>query len=102
MGVQQELPLPTPASSDCIAINGRCRLRIEEEHRVVVVAGVPVYHYDARDAVAEAYARVFLVNAGLASQLEVAKAFGCSDRTIRRDSERYAREGMAGLLKRSG
>jgi len=61
-----------------------------------------VHHYGARDAVAEAYAMVFLVDAGYATQREVAVAFGCSERTLRRHQERYHNGGMAALATRSG
>jgi len=59
-------------------INGRCSLRIEAAQRVIVVAGLPVHHYCADDAVAEAYAMVFLVESGFAQQTEVVRAFGRS------------------------
>src|SRR3990172_8508026 len=81
MATQQGLPLSAPVPSGAIIINARCSLRAEDEHRVVVVAGLPVHHYSVNDAVAEAYAMVFLVDAGYATQREVAVAFGCSDRT---------------------
>ncbi len=57
-------------------INARCSLRIEAGERVIVVAGLPVHHYRAEDAVAEAYAMVFLVELGFAQQTEAARAFG--------------------------
>jgi len=100
MAIQQELPLPEP--SGALLINGRCTLRTEGEHRVVVVAELAVHLYSARDAVAEAYAAVFLVNAGYATQREVAAAFACSERTLRRQQQRYRDGGMAALATRSG
>ena len=102
MAVQQELPLPAPVSSGIRSINARCVLRAEGEHRVVVVVGLPVHHYSAQDAVAAAYAVVFLVDAGYATQKEVAVAFDCSERTVRRHQERYHEGGMAALATRSG
>ncbi len=45
---------------------------------------------------------VFLVDAGYATQKEVAVAFGCSERTVRRHRERYHEGGMAALATRSG
>jgi len=104
MAIQQELPLPAPApvSSEALVINRRCVLRSEGEHRVVVVAGLAVHLYSARDAVAEAYAAVFLVDAGHATQREVAVAFACSERTLRRQQQRYHDGGMAALATRSG
>jgi DNA-binding CsgD family transcriptional regulator len=99
---QQDLPLPATGPSGVTIINPRCSLRAQAEHRVVVVAGLPVHHYSADDAVAAAYAMVFLVDAGYATQREVAVAFGCSERTVRRHQNRYHDGGMAALAARSG
>jgi len=79
MATQQSLPLLHPASSGTIVINGDCTLRAEGDHRVVVVAGLPIHHYSVNDAVAEAYAMVLLVDAGYAMQCEVAAAFQKSE-----------------------
>ena len=65
MSTQQALALPLPAASNTVVINARCSLRIAADQRVIVVAGLPVHHYRAEDAVAEAYAMVFLVEFGL-------------------------------------
>ena len=65
MSTQQALALPSPAASNTVVINARCSLRIEAGQRVIIVAGLPVHHYCAEDAVAEAYAMVFLVEFGL-------------------------------------
>ena len=97
MSAQQALPLPSPAASNSVVINARCSLRIEADQRVIVVAGLPVHHYCTGDAVAEAYAMVFLVESGFAQQTEVARAFACSARSVRRYQRRYAQGGMAAL-----
>ena len=102
MSTQQALALPTPAASDTVLINARCSLRIEADQRVIVVAGLPVHHYRAEDAVAEAYAMVFLVASGFAQQTDVARAFDRSARTVRRHQERYAQGGMAALDRPGG
>jgi transposase len=102
MSTQQALALSPSAPSTAVVINGRATLRVEGEQRVVVVAGLPVHHYGAGDPVAEAYAMVFLVDSGFAQQNEVARAFGCSVRTVRRHQRRYAEGGMAALATRSG
>ena len=75
MSIQQALALPSPAPSNTVVINARCSVRIEADQRVIVVAGLPVHHYRAEDAVAEAYAMVFLVESGFAQQTDVARAF---------------------------
>jgi len=102
MATQQDLPLPAPVSSGTTVVNGRCTLRAEGEHRVVLVAGLPVHHYSANDAVAEAYAMVMVVDGGYATQKEVAVAVGCSERTVRRHQDRYADGGMTALATRAG
>ena len=102
MSTQQDLPLPSPATSNTVVINGRCGLRIEAAQRVIVVAGLPVHHYCADDAVAEAYAMVFLVESGFAQQTDVARAFSRSVRTVRRHQRRYAQGGMAALAREEG
>ena len=102
MSTQLALALPASSASTAVIINGRATLRLEGEQRVVVAAGLPVHHYGAGDAVAEAYAMVFLVDSGFARQHEVARAFGCSVRTVRRHQARYAEGGMAALATRSG
>jgi len=102
MAEQLPLSLPESPGSGTIIINAQCTLRIEGEHRVVVVSGFPVHHYSDRDAVAEAYAMVFLVDSGFATQVEVARAFRRTERTIRRHQQRYAEGGMASLAIRSG
>jgi transposase len=102
MSAQLALALPCAAPSNCVVINARCSLRIEEDQRVIVVAGLPVHHYRGEDAVAEAYAMVFLVEAGFAQQREVAHAFAHSERTVRRYQERYAQGGMAALGRAAG
>jgi len=102
MSTQQALALALPTPSNIVVINARCSVRIEADQRVVVVAGLPVHHYRAEDAVAEAYAMVFLVESGFAQQTDVARAFAVSVRTVRRYQERYAHGGMAALGKEEG
>ena len=102
MSAQQALALPSPATSNTVIINARCSLRIEADQRVIVVAGLPVHHYRAADAVAEAYAMVFLVELGFAQQTEVARAFARSVRSVRRHQRRYAQGGMAALGREEG
>jgi transposase len=102
MSIQGALTLPEPAASNHVVINARCSLRIEARQRVIVVNGLPVHHYRAEDAVAEAYAMVFLVESGFAQQTDVARAFGRSVRTVRRHQGRYAQGGMAALGRQEG
>jgi transposase len=102
MSTQQALPLPLPAASNTVVINARCSLRSEADQRVIVIAGLPVHHYRADDAVAETYAMAFLVESGFAQQMEVARAFAKSIRSVRRYQRRYAQGGMAALGREEG
>ena len=79
------------------AINDRCQIRTEEGHRVVIVSGIPVAHYAVADRMAEAHAMVNLVEQGWADQNDVARVFGYSARTLRRDQRRYEEGGLAAL-----
>src|SRR5262245_35445244 len=102
MSTQHALALPSPTPSNTVVINARCSLRIEADQRVIVVAGLPVHHFRAEDAVAEAYAMVHLVESGFAQQTDVARAFGRSVRSVRRLQKRYVHGGMDALSREEG
>jgi transposase len=102
MDVQLALELPSTVDEGVVVVNGRCQVRQVGDHRVVVVAGLPIHRFSVGDAVAEAYAMVLLVDSGFARQREVALAFGRSERTVRRQQRRYASGGMAALAVRPG
>jgi transposase len=78
-------------------INDRCLVKTQCDHCVVVVRGVAVAQYRSSDRMAEAYAMVNLVEQGWADQNDVARAFLCSARTVRRYQERFADGGLAAL-----
>jgi len=83
-------------------INDRCMVKTQDGHRVVIVCGIVLAQYALTDRMAEAYARVNLVEQGWAHQQEVARAFACSTRTVRRDQQRWEEGGLAGLGHGSG
>jgi DNA-binding CsgD family transcriptional regulator len=93
---------PSLLESRTDVFNARCTLRSEGEQRVVVVSGIAACHYSAGDVVAEAYAMVFLVRSMYATQAEVARVYGCSERSVRRHQRRYEEGGMSALVTRSG
>ena len=99
---QRELPLPVSGAAGAIVINDRCVLRVEQEHRVVIVAGVVVAHFADDDPVERAYAMVSLVERGWADQNDAARAFDVSVRTVRRCQRRYEEAGIAGLGRGPG
>lgn len=97
------LPLPQIERNQRTGVfNSRCSLCIEGEWRVISVGGTPTFQYGGDDKVSEAYAMVFVVESGFATQAEAARVFGCSERTVRRNQRRYEDGGMEALAPRSG
>ena len=90
------------APSGTVVINDRCSLRTEDGHRVVIVCGGAVWPHRVGDRMAEAYAMVGLVEEGWADQVDVARAFGCSTRTVRRYQRRLEVGGLAALGRPRG
>jgi transposase len=64
---------------------------------VVLVSGIVLAQFALTDRMAEAHAMVSLVEPGWANQNEVARAFGCSVRTVRRHQQRFEEGGLAAL-----
>ena len=87
---------------DVCVINERCTLRSQNAHRVLVVSGIVLTQYGKTDRMAEAHAMVNLVDQGLADQNDVARAFGCSARTVRRHQCRFEEGGLAALGRKRG
>ena len=85
-----------------VVVNDRCVVRTREGHRVVIVAGVSLASYAVGDRMSEAHAIASLVEQGWASQVEVARAFGCASRTVRRLLRRFEEHGLVGLGRGGG
>jgi transposase len=90
------------AVTDDVCVNAFCRLRHREGHRVVTVRGVVVAHYVLEDRLGEALAMASLVDQGHATQVEVARAFGCCERTVRRHQRRLEEGGLSALGRPDG
>ena len=56
-----------------VVVNGCCRIETRGGYRVVSARGLVLAHYPVGDRMGEAYARVNLVEQGLALQTEVAR-----------------------------
>jgi len=82
---------------DTHIINERCLLRTQHGHCVLLVCGMILAQYEATDSLAEAHAMVSLVDQGWANQVEVARTFNCSTRTVRRNQRRFEESGLAAL-----
>jgi transposase len=83
-------------------INERCLLRSQDGHCVVLVSGINLAQYASSDRMAEAHAMVSLVEQGWANQIEVARAFACCARTVRRHQQRFEEGGLAALGHTNG
>lgn len=102
--VQHSWPFVESADLDDgnVLINAHCRLRTKDGYRVVAVRGIVLAHYATGDRMAEAHAMVSLVDQGCALQREVAEAFGCSERTVRRHQRRFEDGGLTALGRPRG
>ena len=83
-------------------VNDRCLVRTQHGHRVVIVSGIILAQYALTDSMAEAYAMISLVEQGWADQNDVARAFGCAARTLRRQQRRFDEGGLAALGRKRG
>lgn len=100
--VQGELFSETKAPQDTLVVNDRCVIRTQDGHRVVLGSGIVLSQYAVGDRMAEANAMVGLVEQGWADQNDVARAFGCSVRTVRRHQRRFDDGGLSALGHGSG
>jgi DNA-binding NarL/FixJ family response regulator len=98
---QQFEPFVAPAGST-VYVSDRVSVRTEGTQRVISVHGVVFAHYDLADRVAEAYAMIMLCESGYATQLQVARSFGYSARSLRRDQERFEAGGVSSLARAGG
>ena len=100
---QQQNLFPDPPQNEAtIFINDRCLIQTAENARLVIVSGLPLAQYPVGDKMAEAHAMVSLVEQGWADQDDVARAFGCSARTVRRYERRFGGGGLAALGRERG
>lgn len=68
----------------------------------MMVSGIVLAQYAESDPMAEAHAMVSLVEQGWADQNDVARAFGRTDRTLRRHQRRFEEGGLAALARPRG
>lgn len=91
-----------PGDEEIVTVSARCVLRTRDGRRIIVVAGVPVLHHEVGDRMAEAHAIVSIVAQGFATQVEAARAFGVTTRTVRRMVVRFDEGGLGALGRRGG
>ncbi|HRY90177.1 MAG TPA: helix-turn-helix domain-containing protein [Rubrivivax sp.] len=102
-GAEQQGLFPDGGAEEGVAVvNERTIVRTQDGHRVVYVAGVVLGHYSIGDRMAEAHVMVSLVDQGWADQVAVARAFGCTTRTVRRHQRRFEDGGLVALGRPGG
>jgi hypothetical protein len=92
--------LSPPAGT--VVVNDRCLIRTQDDHRLVLGSGVVLAQYAISDRMAEAYAMVSLVEQGWADQNDVARAFSCDPRTVRRHQHRLEEGGLEAIGRSGG
>ena len=90
------------APDGVVVLNARCRLQREDDQTVVLMSGFPVAHFSDTDQLAKCNVMVMLVEHGWALQVEVARAFACDVRTVRRAQQRYDEGGLPALDRAVG
>jgi transposase len=94
---------PVPRQlEEAVVVNDRCQVRSRDGRRLIVVGGTVVAQYAAGDRMSESLGMVNLVEQGYAEQVDVARAFKCTARTVRRYQDRFERCGLAGLGRGAG
>lgn len=99
---QKELLKFPPPPIGTVYVSDRVSFRTEGTQRVISVQGVVFAHYDVGDRAAEAYAMITLSESGYASQIEIARSFGYSARSLRRYQERVETGGVRALVRAPG
>jgi transposase len=99
---QPDLFADSVSGDGTVFINDRSVVRTADGVRVVIVSGAIMAHFAVTDRMAEAYAMVNLVEHGWAEQQEVARAFGCSTRSVRRYQDRFQSAGLTALGRTPG
>jgi hypothetical protein len=94
---QDCLPLE-PKTLPVTVVNGRCLLRETGGMRVVLVCGIPVFHYAASDKAAEAMWMVQGIGSGWVKPGEVASALAINRVTVYRNCCRFDQSGSEGLV----
>lgn len=103
MGAQQlEIESIAGDGGGAVYVSDSVSVRTEGGQRVICVRGFVAAHYPTTDRAVEAYEMVKLCASGFANQLQIARAFGYSTRTLRRYQERYESGGIGALHREVG
>ena len=99
---QQQFGSFCAPSGSTVYVSDGVSLRSEGGQRVICVHGVVFAHYEVADRAAEAYALITLCECGYASQVQVARSFGVSARSLRRYQTRFEAGGIGALGRDAG
>ena len=99
---QKELLSIPPPPDGAIYVSDQVSFRTEGTQRVISVHGVVFAHYDLEDRAAEAYAMITLTESGYATQIQIARSFGYTARSLRRYEKRFEAGGIGALVRGSG
>ena len=89
-------------SPNAVVLNPSCRLVRSGLDHLVLYHAVVVAQFTLGDAIGAALAMVLIVERGWAQQVEVARAFSVSERTVRRHQRRYEEGGLGALGRGPG
>jgi hypothetical protein len=84
----------------CTAVNQRVWFEDREGVRLVCVGRDSFHAYDRGDRVQHLFCACQLVEAKLAKQCEIVRAFGVNERTLQRARRKVREQGIAGLVPR--
>ncbi len=95
---QRQLNNDWALGEECVAVNDCVWFEDRDGVRVICVRNIPFYTYDLDDKVQHLFCACQLIEAGLAKQCEVVRAFGVSVSTLQRARRRVREHGIAGLV----
>ncbi|MFH1183576.1 MAG: helix-turn-helix domain-containing protein, partial [Chloroflexota bacterium] len=95
---QKQLANDWALGEGCVAVNDRVWFEDRDGVRVVCVRNSPFYTYDLKDRVQHLFCACQLIEARLAKQCAVIRAFGISERTLQRARRKVRKEGIGGLV----
>ena len=95
---QKQLANDWALGEGCVAVNDRVWFEDRDGVRMVCVGNTPLYAYDLKDRVQHLFCACQLIEARLAKQCAVIRAFGISERTLQRSRRKMRKEGIGGLV----
>ena len=95
---QKQLGNDWALGEGCVAVNDRVWFEDRDGVRVVCVRNTPFYTYDLNDRVQHLFCACHFIEARLAKQSAVIRAFGISERTLERARRKVRKEGIGGLV----